>query len=261
MSFHMKTWIWFSGVWEGKWVDLGLGFKVLRFKAAPKTRETMKESKLIQKLGGFFFLLMCDFLCFFASCSVCCCFFILHLFLAPLMFHTFHLALLLILCCYYLRWCVISRLALLLFVLVHCPHLALLLFVVVLLLCVLVVVVLHLALSLFVCHCHYLALPLLAMVPRLALLFLVMVLHLALLLLVVSFALHYYCLLWFILFTLFCHSTRFPNIHPTFFCVITICCGLWFLTLLCCYLFVEVMYFPTPLAMCRFLSLELDVLF
>ncbi len=84
-------------------LDLGLGFKVLRFKAAPKTRETTKESKLIQKLGGFFFLLMCDFLCFFASCSVSCCFFVLHLFLAPLMFHTFHLALLLVLCCYYLR--------------------------------------------------------------------------------------------------------------------------------------------------------------
>jgi len=56
-------------------LDLGLGFKVLRFKAAPKTRETTKESKLIQKLGGFFFLLMCDFMCFFGSCSVSCCFF------------------------------------------------------------------------------------------------------------------------------------------------------------------------------------------
>ncbi len=84
-------------------LDLGLGFKVLRFKAAPKTRETTKESKLIQKLGGFFFLLMCDFLCFFASCSVSYCFFVLHLFLASLMFHTFHLALLLVLCCYYLQ--------------------------------------------------------------------------------------------------------------------------------------------------------------
>ncbi len=115
------------------------------------SRETMKESKLIQKLGGFFFLLMCDFLCFFSLCSVSCCFFVLHLFLAPLMFHAFHLALFLVLCCYYLRWCVISRLALLLFVLVHCPHLVLLLFIVVLcFVFLLLVVVLHLALLLFV---------------------------------------------------------------------------------------------------------------
>jgi hypothetical protein len=132
-------------------LELGLGFKVLRFKAAPPPGETTKERRGIQKLRGFFFLVNVWFFVFF--CIVFLVF-----------FRVFNLASLLVLCCCYLWWCVISHLALLLFVLVHCP------------------LTLHCGYLLwsFILHCCYLLWSL--------------TLHCDYLLW--SFTLHCYCLLW-----------------------------------------------------------------
>ncbi len=119
------------------------------------------------------------------------------------------------------------------------------------------------------CGPSHLALPLLDVVPCLLLPFFVVVFHielfllvvvpcLVLLLFVVSFALHYYYLLWIFL-TLLCRSTHFSKYSPHFPllllfvmvrhsspCVVATCLSRWCTS--------------PPLAMCRFWSLELEVL-
>lgn len=147
-------------------------------------------------------------MCFFASCFVSCRFFVLHLLLALLMFRAFHLASFLVLCCCYLQWCVISRLALLLFVLVHRPHLVLLLLVVVLcFVFFLFVVVLCFPLLLLVVVPHTLHYHCLMW-------FLAFCCHF----LLWSFTLHYSCLLWSLALCYCCLLCPSP-------CIITICCG------------------------------------
>jgi hypothetical protein len=90
------------------------------------------------------------------------CFFYLRLFLAPLMFRAFHLASPLTLCCCYLRWCVISHLALLFVCFGSSPSpcititCVVLCFVFSLFVLVIRVVLCHYLLGSLALHCHYL---------------------------------------------------------------------------------------------------------
>ncbi len=204
-------------------LELSLKLEVLRFRAVPPPRETTKGKDIKPK--RFFYLVNLCFVLFHFA------FFLFFLFCIYSL-HCFCYCVLFTLCCYYLWWCVVPHLVLLLLDVVH--HFVLLLFVVV-----------HHLVLLLVVVCHF-AMLLIAAIHPLVLLLLV-VLHFYCLMLLLFIVVHHLGLV-----LLLSHSTPFLGIHDlTLPCVAPPCYGLSSFALHYSYLLIQVMYSPHLLAMCR----------